>query len=64
MDFLGIDKDIDFLDLSVKRRKEIEDIKIKSQYREKILKYSDRKINDIIQIRETKIYYGIDLLIE
>jgi DNA-methyltransferase len=62
--FLGIDKDIDFLDLSVKRRKEIEDIKIKSQYREKILKYSDRKINDIIQIRETKIYYGIDLLIE
>ena len=62
--FLGIDKDIGFLDLSVKRRKEIEDIKIKSQYREKILKYSDRKINDIIQIRETKIYYGIDLLIE
>lgn len=62
--FLGIDKDIGFLDLSVKRRKEIEDIKIKSQYREKILKYSDRKINGIIQIRETKIYYGIDLLIE
>lgn len=62
--FLGIDQETTFLDLSIKRRKEIEDIKTKFEYREKILKYSDRKICDIMEIREPESYYGIDLPIE
>ena len=39
--FLGLDKEKTFLEISKNRREEIDDLKIREEYREKIIKYSD-----------------------
>lgn len=59
--FLGIDQETGFLELSKARREEIENPRIRQNYREKILKYSDKPIRGIVEIREDSPYFGLDL---
>ena len=59
--FLGIDRETEFLELSKARREEIENPQIRQNYREKILKYSDKPIRGIVEIREDTPYFGVDL---
>jgi len=59
--FLGIDRETEFLELSKARREEIENPQIRQNYREKILKYSDKPIRGIVEIREDTPYFGADL---
>ena len=49
--FLGLEQEEEFLELSKKRREEIEDSVIKAKYREKIIKFSDKMIQDILEIK-------------
>ena len=59
--FLGLDREAGFLEMSKMRREEIEDIAVFANYRHRIASYSDKKIADILEIREPEVYYGIDL---
>lgn len=59
--FLGIEKEKEFLELSKARREEIEKVAIKEAYRNKIIKKSDSSLFDILEIKETMTYFGIDL---
>lgn len=59
--FLGIDRETEFLELSKVRREEIENPQIRQNYRGKILKYSDKPIRGIVEIREDTPYFGVDL---
>ncbi len=59
--FLGIEREINFLELSKARRQELENPLIRQTYREKILKYSDRPILMISEFHEGELYFGIDL---
>lgn len=43
------------------RREEIENPQIRSACREKILKYSDKPLKEILEIHENAPYFGIDL---
>ena len=52
---------IKFLKLSKARREEIENPQIRQNYREKILKYSDKPIRGIVEIREDTPYFAVDL---
>lgn len=62
--FLGIEQETGFLELSKSRREEIENPQIRSAYREKILKYSDKPLKEILEIHENSPYFGIDLPVE
>ena len=62
--FLGLDKEELFLDISKKRREELNDFNKRIEYREKIMKYSNKSLKDILEIHEEIPYYGIDLPIE
>ena len=62
--FLGLDQGEPFLELSKKRREEINDIKTRYEYREKIMKYSDKPLKEILEVHEETPYFGIDLPIE
>ena len=44
-----------------KRREELNDVKIKYDYYQKISKYVDAECMDIFEIREPEAYYGRDL---
>ncbi|UTC77668.1 site-specific DNA-methyltransferase [Treponema sp. OMZ 799] len=59
--FLGIDKELEFLELSKKRREEIDSLQIREDYKNRIYKYSDKPIQDIIEIQNKEPYYGPDL---
>lgn len=59
--FLGIDKEIEFLEISKKRREEIDDAQIREEYKKRIYKYSNKPIQNIIEIKNKEPYYGIDL---
>ena len=59
--FLGLDQEESFLEISKKRREEINDINTRYEYREKIMKYSDKPLTDIFEVQETEPYYGPDL---
>lgn len=59
--FLGIDKELEFLELSKKRREEIDTPQIREDYKNRIYKYSDKPIQDIIEIQNKEPYYGPDL---
>lgn len=62
--FLGLDKEEQFLEISKNRREEINDIKTRCEYREKIMKYSDKPLEGILEIHEESPYFGMDLPIE
>lgn len=59
--FLGIEQKTEFLELSKSRREEINDAKIRYEYKEKIAKYSDKPLKEILEIHENAPYFGIDL---
>ena len=59
--FLGLDKEESFLEISKKRRIEIDDEKTRLSYRERILKYSDKPLQSILEVHEETPYFGIDL---
>lgn len=50
--------------ISKNRREEINDIKTRFEYREKIIKYSDKPLKGILEVHEKTPYFGIDLPIE
>lgn len=62
--FLGLEQEQDFLELSQKRREEIDNYVIRSTYRKKILTYSNKPIKSVIELRDNEFYYGKDLPIE
>lgn len=62
--YLGLEQSSDFLELSKQRRLELDDISIKEKYKEKIYKYSDVPLQDILEVHESEPFYGIDLSIE
>ena len=62
--YLGLEQSSEFLELSKQRRIELDDISIKEKYREKIYKYSDVPLQDILEVHESEPYYGIDLPID
>lgn len=62
--YLGLEQSSEFLELSKQRRIELDDISIKEKYREKIYKYSDVPLQDILEVHESEPYFGIDLPID
>lgn len=62
--FFGIDSESSFLELSKKRRLEIEDPTVFYQFQNKIIKYSDKPLKDIFEIGSPEPYYGQDLPLE
>lgn len=62
--FLGLEQEQEFLELSKNRREEIEDISKRYKYRKKIIKYSDRPLEFILEFHDNEFYYGKDLPIE
>lgn len=62
--FLGIDSESSFLELSKKRRLEIENPTVFYQFQNKIIKYSDKPLKDIFEIGSPEPYYGQDLPLE
>ncbi len=62
--FLGLDREEQFLEISKKRRIEIDDIKTRFEYREKIFRYSDKPLNGIMELHQELPYFGLDLPIE
>ena len=60
--FLGLDQEESFLELSKKRREEINNPDIRYEYRKKIMKYADKPLTGILEIRESEPYYEPDFL--
>ena len=59
--FLGLEQEEEFLELSKNRREEIDDISKCYEYREKIIKYSDKPLKSVLEFNENEPYYGKDL---
>lgn len=59
--YLGLEREIEFLEISKARRIELDDINIKLDYYKRISRYSDTKSLDILEIKEPSTYYGPDL---
>lgn len=62
--FLGLEQEEQFLQISKNRREEIENLKTRLEYREKIIKCKDKPLKSIFEIHEDIPYYGIDLPLE
>ncbi len=50
--------------MSKARREELNDIKIKYDYYQRISKYADAKCMDVLEVREHEPYFGRDLDLE
>ena len=62
--FLGIDQELEFLKISKKRREEIEEPLVRLDYRERICKTADCNLQQILELHDTRAYYGEDLPIK
>ncbi len=62
--FLGIDREKEFLEISVKRRKEIDNLVICMNYRERICKFADNNLQQILELHDNTPYFGNDLPIK
>ena len=62
--FLGIERESEFLDMSMRRRVEIEDIAKRIDYRSRICQCNDKPLHEIIELHEDIPYFGDDLPIE
>lgn len=62
--FLGLEKEFEFLELSKNRRIEIDDPKKGTEYRNKILKYSDKPLQLVSELHEDEPSYGCELPVE
>lgn len=59
--FLGIDQEVEFLNMSKKRRQEIDKTSVRMDYCGRICKANDENLLQIIELHDNKVYYGIDL---
>ena len=59
--YLGLEQEEEFLELSRKRRIEINNITIKNEYKNKICKYSDIPLQPILEFNQQVPYYGVDI---
>ncbi len=59
--FLGIEKETEFLEMSKRRREGIENPLVKYEYKNRISKYSDKQLLNILDFREEEPYFGADL---
>lgn len=59
--FLGIEKETDFLEMSKRRREEIENPLLRNDFKKKIEKHSDKPFRDILELHENAEYFGVDL---
>ena len=62
--FLGLDMEESFLEISKNRRIEIDDIKTRFEYLEKIFRHTDKPLKEILEINEESPYFGMDLPIK
>lgn len=62
--YLGLEREVNFLEMSKKRREELNDGKIKNDYYQKLSKYADAECMEIFELREPEPYYGRDLDID
>jgi site-specific DNA-methyltransferase (adenine-specific) len=62
--FLGIDREKEFLEMSKKRRKEIDNLAVRMNYRERICKSTNADLQQILELHENIPYYGVDLPIK
>jgi site-specific DNA-methyltransferase (adenine-specific) len=62
--FLGMDKETEFLNLSKKRKQEIENPQTYSAYRKKLVGFLDNKQLDLFLVNEPDILYHRDLIFE
>ncbi len=62
--FLGLEKEIEFLELSRNRRIEIDDQRKRTEYRSRILRYSDKSRQPVFELHEDEPSYGRDLPLE
>ena len=62
--FLGIEKEEEFLNLSVSRRKEIENLKTRYEFRRKIVFTKDSDCEDILELRDDIVKYSSELPIK
>lgn len=62
--YLGIDQEQEFLNISKKRRQEIDNVTIRMDYRDRICKTTDNKLQQILELHESTPYYGEDLPIK
>ena len=62
--FLGLEKEEEFLQLSKNRREEINNISIRKDYQERIINVSNKSLVPIFELCESEFYYRYDLEIE
>ena len=62
--YLGIDQEQEFLNISKERRQEIDNVTIRMDYRDRICKTTDNKLQQILELHESSPYYGEDLPIK
>lgn len=62
--FLGIDQEEEFLDMSIRRKKEIENNRIASNYRQKIQGFNSKTELELFLTNESEQFYGTELDIE
>lgn len=62
--YLGIDQEKDFLNISKKRRLEIEDLVVRMDFSTRIRRVTDRELQQILELHEKMPYYGVDLPIK
>lgn len=59
--YLGIDQEKEFLDISKKRRVELDDLAVRMEYRARICNASNSDLQQVLELHEKALYYGIDL---
>ena len=59
--FLGIDMEEEYLEMSKKRREEIDNPMTQVAYLKRIERYNDEPFSPIIELRDSNGYYGRDL---
>ena len=62
--FLGIEQEEAFLEMSMKRRIEIEDVAIRTEYKNRICQCDDKPLHEIVELHDDAPYFGSDLPID
>lgn len=59
--FLGIEKETEFLEMSKRRREEIENPQIRFDYKSRIEKFPNQPLKGVLELHESEPYFGADL---
>lgn len=59
--FLGIDKEVEYLQISIERKKEIENFKTAAKFRQKIAGFNDKRELELFLSEEPLVEYGAEL---